>query len=217
MHLLLSGSSSAPAQIPARILAFGDSLTAGSVTRDLFVPYGETLRSTLGAATDVVSRGVVLESVHKMPQRLEKTLATEEQPFDAMIFLGGTNDLWRGDADAIWRSLQALYSQARARNAMLGVITLPPFDPAPMKWLEPLTGCLTLAEKTRCDVNARIRSEAEGHASDTFLVDLAAICDESAGTPLARPDGIHFEATGYQRLGDLAASAILDICARGKV
>ena len=192
-----------------RILCFGDSLTAGLVTRDQYVPYGEQLRRRIGADTAVTSSGVVMESVHKMPARLRRVLQESAQPFDAIIVLGGSNDLWTGNADAIWRSLQALHCEARAHGAALGVATMPPFEPAPMKWLERWTGCLTLTEDTRSDVNARIRTEAAASSSETFLVDLAALCDASAAAgPLARPDGMHLDASGYEALGDLAAAAI---------
>ena len=91
--------------VPTRILAFGDSLTAGLVagTRDCYSPYGATLSQLTGA--EVVSRGVVMESAHAMPARLASVLESESS-FDCAIVLGGSNDLWTGDADAIWASLQ---------------------------------------------------------------------------------------------------------------
>lgn len=193
--------------LPTRILAFGDSLTAGMVARDTYAPYGDRVAARLGAA--VTSRGVVMESVHAMPARLRRVLAdNNDARFDAMIILGGSNDLWKGDPDAIWQSLQQCYSMARSEDAALGMATLPPFEPAPMRWLEPLTGCATLTETTRQEVNARVR-DAAGSSEDAFLVDLAAICDEA---PLARPDGMHLEAAGYEALGEAAASAIVEFC-----
>jgi hypothetical protein len=115
--------------------AFGDSLTAGLVggTRDQFVPYGAALAAQIGGV-DVVSRGVVMESVHTMPGRLQTTLAEAEDRYDCVLLLGGSNDLWKGDAGAIWTSLCELYAQADACGASsLGLFTLPPFEPDVMK------------------------------------------------------------------------------------
>ena len=71
-----------------------------------------------------------------------------------------------------------------------------------MRWLEGLTGVLTLTEETRIAVNKAIRLESE--REDAFLVDLAAFAHEGI---MRRPDGLHFEAAGYARLGDEAARA----------
>jgi len=197
--------------LPSRVLAFGDSLTAGLVggTRDQFVPYGAALAAQIGGV-DVVSRGVVMESVHTMPGRLQTTLAEAEDRYDCVLLLGGSNDLWKGDAGAIWTSLCELYAQADACGASsLGLFTLPPFEPDVMKWLR-FTGILELTESTRRDVNQRIRDESARRAN-AFLVDCAALADEQPDA-FARPDGLHFVASGYNALGDAAADALCCFC-----
>ena len=213
---LLSGASARP--LPTRILAFGDSLTAGLVggSTNRYSPYGDALARSLmdasGHEAEVYSRGVVMESVHAMPARLTKTLQAEGGGFDCALVLGGSNDLWRGDADAIWTSLQALYGELRSSNVgeecALGLVTIPPFEPGIFNWLS-FTGISELTDDTRIQVNERIRAEC-ADANDVFLVDLAAFADEPA---MARPDGLHFEEAGYRRLGAAAASALQNFCA----
>ena len=138
-----------------------------------------------------------------MPARLAATLK-DDGPFDCAIILGGSNDLWKGDSDAIWVSLQSLYSQSRAHGcSLLGLITLPPFEPDVMKWLS-FTGILEKTDNCRLDVNERIRAMAADE-DDCFLVDLAVLDDEAVMT---RPDGLHFEASGYERLGVAVGEAL---------
>lgn len=188
--------------IPQRILCFGDSLTAGMVTRDEYVPYGDVLSASLDAR--VVSRGVVLESAHAMVPRLQRTLA--EGDFDAVILLGGSNDLWTGDAPKILASLDGMYGMVRATGAQLGVATLPPFEPKVMQWLA-FTGVLEQTEMTRRAVNDHVRAKA-CRSADAFLVDLARLSDADTANPLQRPDGMHLTADGYRRLGEEAAAAV---------
>ena len=201
---IIIGASAALRPLPQRVLCFGDSLTAGLIgdTRDSYVPYSDTLSKALDVES--VPHGVVLESVHSMPARLDKVLS--EQQFDCAIVLGGSNDLWRGDRDAIVLSLEALYSRVRSHGALLGVVTLPPFEPSVMRWLS-FTGVLEITDTTRCAVNEAIRLESR--RDDAFLVDLAAFADEEV---MHRPDGLHFEAAGYARLGQRCASAIREFC-----
>ena len=197
-----------------RVYAFGDSLTAGMVDRATYTPYGASLQKLLPEDSVVESSGVVLESCHAMPARLARELsAREESTFDVILILGGSNDLWRGDHSAIMSSLDLLYEQVRDAGAALGVATLPPFEPDVMKWLS-FTGVLAQTESTRMAVNERIRgvvASANCHADTacgTFIVDLARLCEQEPQT-MARPDGMHFTAKGYQRLGEEAAAALL--------
>ena len=141
---------------PAKILTFGDSLTAGLIsgTTTEYVPYGialsAALRDEVGATPTVLARGIVLESSHAMPARLESVLL-QDGPFDCVLVLGGSNDLWRGDAEKIWSSLQLCHASVRAAGATLGLVTLPPFEPPVMRWLA-WTGVLELTDATRLKV-----------------------------------------------------------------
>jgi len=196
-----------------RVFAFGDSLTAGMVDRATYSPYGASLQQFLPEGSIVESSGVVLESSHAMPTRLARELSAHEEAFDIILILGGSNDLWRGDHNAIMSSLDLLYKQVHHAGAALGVATLPPFEPDIMRWLS-FTGVLAQTESTRVAVNERIRdmaASADGHvdpACGAFLVDLARLCEQEPQT-MARPDGLHFTAEGYQRLGEEAAAALL--------
>lgn len=149
----------------------------------------------------MIERGVVLESSHAMPKRLQRVLV-EDGPFDCVIVLGGSNDLWTGDADRICESLETCHAGVRIHGASLGIVTLPPFEPSVMRWLS-WTGILEKTDATRNAVNARLRACAV--AADTVLVDLAQFADADV---MVRSDGLHFERGGYERLGEEAAMAL---------
>ena len=114
----LTAASAAGFQ-PLRVLTFGDSLTCGLVDRNRYAPYADVLREQLGASlTMVESEGIVMESAHAMPQRLTRVLASRDA-YDAIIVLGGSNDLWKGDADAICDSLAELHDPKLAWDLLL--------------------------------------------------------------------------------------------------
>ena len=194
--------------IALRILTFGDSLTAG-VERAFapLTPYGNTLEQRLATAVDggatVVVSGVPLESAHAMPARLARVLASEP-PFDCAIILGGTNDIWSRDVARIWASLSCMYGAVLDASPRLGVVTLPPFSPAPLRWL----GAVAATDAARRELNARIRDFA-AEDDRAFVVDLAALCDEAPPrTSMGLDDGIHLSPAGYRALGDEAFAAL---------
>lgn len=80
-----------------RLLGFGDSLTAGFVRPgDRLVPPMERavqLLSESGTAATYLVEGKVGGSTFDFPQRLASI--PDRDAFDAIVILGGTNDLWR--------------------------------------------------------------------------------------------------------------------------
>ena len=81
-----------------RILAIGDSLTAGYYNHGLsHHPYSLRLLqliSSLDIAVTIDQKGVSGERVvPSMVRRLESLLAEQNSPYDWMMILGGTNDL----------------------------------------------------------------------------------------------------------------------------
>ena len=74
-----------------------------------------------------------------------------------------------------------------------------------MSW----TGIGEQTESTRIAVNTLIREEAaRTSAATTFLVDLAGLCEADKSETMTRPDGMHFAAIGYHRLGEEAAESV---------
>ena len=101
-------------QSPLRILALGDSLTAGYARFGLVHhPYSVKLHSLFSASNIPViidQRGVSGERVvPSMVRRLENFL--KQSTYDWVIILGGTNDLgWGGNADQIFnQGLKLMY------------------------------------------------------------------------------------------------------------
>uniref|UniRef100_A0A7S0PYL5 SGNH hydrolase-type esterase domain-containing protein n=1 Tax=Coccolithus braarudii TaxID=221442 RepID=A0A7S0PYL5_9EUKA len=142
-----------------------------------------------------------------MPARLSREIDAAASPYDGIVVIGGSNDLWKGDESAIWDSLCELYKrvQASSSSAILGMVTLPPFEPAVFDWLS-FTGIGQLTETTRLAVNERVREEA-GRCPNAFLVDLDALCGTEESC-MERPDGLHFTSRGYHRLGEEVASTL---------
>ena len=198
--------------LPLQLLTFGDSLTAGLTDRDApYTPYGRAMQDELekcGLPAAVISSGIVMESVHSMPCRLQDECA--HVAYDSILIIGGSNDLWKNDVDAIWASLLSLYTHVREHaqdqraTPPLGVATLPPFKPDAMRWFGGRRDVVTrLTDLTRRKVNQRIRAEARRPGSRAFLVDLAALSESRPGFMAA--DGIHLTPGAYDALGREAA------------
>ena len=198
---------SSPVGVAPRILTFGDSLTAGFTSPSApRTPYASILSSRIGF--EAVSSGVVTESVHSMPPRLGRELAASS--FNSVIILGGSNDLWKGDADAIFATLLELYGIARERTQpspglpRLGLATMPPFYLRPIyEWLD-FTGIGEKTDATRRAVNDRIRAEA-ARCDDAVLADLGRLTE--AEPAFMAEDGIHLTPEAYRRLGGEVAGA----------
>ena len=145
----------------------------------------------------MTASAVPLASVGDVERRLRREVAASPPP-DAVVVLGGTNDLWRRDARAVAASLERQFAAATAAGVRVVVgCTLPPFRPG----LVSAFGMADGVEATRLAVNDAIRAAAP------VLVDLAAACDADAAT-YARPDGIHFTRDGYRAFGSRIADAL---------
>lgn len=170
----------------------------------------------------VTVEGKPLESVRKMPARLDALLSRSSSVsaekegcrVDTVVVMGGTNDLWKLDAKAICRNLEKCFATARKHNPNVrcGHVTLPPFSPSVVSWFG--SGYLEKLEACRKEANVAIARMAEVQARHgAFLVDVAALCKEGGGADgnggfggrsasLSLPDGIHFDAPGYRAIGE---------------
>ena len=86
-----------------------------------------------GAAT-CDADGVVGESAYAMAARLEARLAgagPDAGPYDVVVILGGTNDLWRCDPAAVAAKLDAVHAVCREAlpEADIGICTVPRWCP----------------------------------------------------------------------------------------
>ena len=110
------------------------------------------------------------------------------------MILAGTNDLWRCDADATFKSLKRMYDDCvKAGVRHVVGTTLPPFTADATQWFS-IVDLPSKIEATRSAVNDNIRDAAP------VLLDLAADAENDAAT-YVQPDGIHFTRAGYRALG----------------
>ena len=192
-----------------RLLAFGDSLTAGYHTGGWkFHPYSQRLSNlfaSIGSPVQIDTQGVSGEKVvPSMVQRLAKILQqTGPDYYDCIIILGGTNDLgWGQTAEPIYNEgLKLLYDQVLRTKARLVVMTV-----IENRVNRPDNE----QDEPRQHLNQLIRQYATTHPEKNriYLVDIAQeirfhnIPDPQEGLKLW-DDYIHFTPAGYDRIADL--------------
>ena len=176
----------------------GDSLLAGLVAggEGGFEPVAKVvvneLRKLILTPVDVRVSAEPLRTAGQVEVALSEELKSRTP--GAVVILAGTNDLWRCDADATFKSLKRMYdncAQAGVRHVV--GITLPPFTADATQWFS-IVDLPQRIEATRSAVNDNIRGAAP------VLLDLAADAEADAAT-YVQPDGIHFTRAGYRALG----------------
>ena len=190
----------------------GDSLLAGLVAggEGGFEPVAKVvvneLRKLILTPVDVRVSAEPLRTAGQVEVALSEELQSRTP--GAVVILAGTNDLWRCDADAPFKSLKRMYdncAQAGVRHVV--GITLPPFTADATQWFS-IVDLPQRIEATRSAVNDNIRGAAP------VLLDLAADCENDASTYM-QPDGIHFTRAGYRALG-LRVAEVLEEALLGK-
>lgn len=197
-----------------RILAFGDSLTAGVLLRTMVsseLSYPGQLARRLGSAyraqtIHVFNEGLPGERAVAAPPRLSAALARHRP--EVVLLMEGTNDLGvPGDpsATAALEAIDRMLQIIRAAGATPVLATVPPIRasvlPAHAAWIP--------------DFNHRVRSLAA--ARGVTLVDIHEVITRgrcstggSGSLPCLGPDGVHPTVDGY----GLMADAFFDIIVR---
>jgi lysophospholipase L1-like esterase len=206
--------TAAPRLSRTRILAFGDSLTAGDVvvpgTDDVLLsptaqPYpavlAQLLRERYGDQPVVFNAGRSGEHAFASNTLPRFTLETRTNNAEAVVILEGVNDILyadppRGIADAEF-GVSVLAADARGRRLRTFIALLTPTKPG--RRYIPL-GVIQAA-------NDRLRAVARGEGAvviDTFTPLLADL-NGYIGT-----DGLHLTPAGYRKLGETIFAALRD-------
>eukprot|EP01111_Echinosteliopsis_oligospora_P016815 TRINITY_DN7111_c0_g1_i1.p1 TRINITY_DN7111_c0_g1~~TRINITY_DN7111_c0_g1_i1.p1 ORF type:complete len:231 (-),score=37.91 TRINITY_DN7111_c0_g1_i1:55-747(-) len=190
---------------PKTILAFGASLTEGLFNfGKSYHPYtirlSEKLKTSYGLFS-ITNLGKAGEKTSDMIQRFDE--ATQNNYFDYIIILAGTNDLGERNVEKTLRNLKTMHELARSRGALSFVCTLPELAYEKKEpWLKAI----------REEVNSNLRTYAK--EANLPIVDVAR---DLPHLSLAKPDRlkiwfdeIHFTPLGYDMLGDLIFSSFED-------
>lgn len=186
------------------VLCFGDSLTEGCVSleKPATLPYTAALQDQLlcelgDEAPLVVNAGERGETTALMLRRLPHLLQRYEGKIQAVLILGGTNDLG-GFAWLTTENLLDLHKKVHAQGAFTGIMTIPDCtEGATLENPKPHQEFLDA-------VNDSLRIFAHQNSSCSFLVDVAKElphCPDNSA--LWSLDRVHLSADGYKALGEL--------------
>jgi len=191
------------------VLCFGDSLTRGiKETGESYPEFLKGLLQEAGYGQVVVNEGNTGDTCDQLLARLQRALndAARCGRIEAVLVLGGTNDVLRGASAArdILSRLRQLHDAAGRSPYMprVGVVTLPP------------TRSGSARDRLRIEVNQGLREACLQPAprwtpkGRQFLIDL-----ESVDASTLSPDGVHYTAAGYAEFARRVFEALAPLLA----
>jgi lysophospholipase L1-like esterase len=194
-------------QSPVRIVAMGDSTTAGTPafkspreapprgSGDVTSQYAYWLMQS-HPGWEVINQGVNAQRSDVIAARFDEDVIAKKPA--VVVVIAGVNDVYQGrPAQHVKDQLAAMYARARAAGIRVVAGTIIPYDTA------------TADQNARMhDVNAWIRAQADAGLV-TFVDTRAAVAAPGSPDRLASsPDGLHPDAAGYRRMADAIAPAI---------
>ena len=208
-----------------RLLAFGDSLTAGyHHMGHAFAPWAPLLQRLLGS--DVVCDHIGLSgfTTQQMLDTADEQSVTDVVPvtwpgyrtqlrrhrYDVVLILGGTNDLadyGHGPmpTQRTVSNLAKLHAFAHEAGARSVAMTIPESKGA--VYFETRSPPF----RVRLDANEAIRAWAANQPADrVHLVDASALVPYSGTNGLWEPDGLHLSQRGYEAFGRALAPQIAE-------
>ena len=205
-----------------RVLAFGDSLTAGCCGRPPH-PYATALCAELrrgcnASAAECVALGHPGQTAARLVADLDRpdaglrdALARARrggEPFDACVLLAGTNDLLRreGSPDEIAAHLATLHGACHAAGARSVAIAIPPGA-----WQREADAA---RDAVRDATNALLSTNVCGSAAEGARCEFAAFPISYADPALWSDDGVHPTPAGYDALGEGLAPAVARLLSR---
>src|SRR5262245_58244024 len=194
-------------QSPVRIVAMGDSTTAGTPA---FKSPREAPPNGSGDATsqyaywlmqahpdwDVINQGVNAQRSDVIAARFDEDVIARKPA--VVVIIAGVNDVYQGrSAQHVEDQLTSMYQRARAAGIRVVAGTIIPYNTA-----------TPLQNARMHEINAWIRAQADAGAV-TFVDTRAAVA--APGQPdllVSSPDGLHPDAAGYRRMADAIGPAI---------
>jgi lysophospholipase L1-like esterase len=207
-----TNSKTASPKRPHRILAYGDSLTAGTSGPDLF-PYAQYLQSALSQHRENVvvrHRGLpgwttqgMLDALDDQQRGLRAAIeAVTGPPLSLVILLAGTNDLAYGFTA----------SEITAQLLKLHAVCLDSGVPRTLAIGIPPSGYQAVQHsvaETVTTINENLRQHALHNGLNTTYMPFPFPFEKRGEN--WHPDSLHFSETGYQVLGESLAPVVEQI------
>jgi lysophospholipase L1-like esterase len=185
---LFASSSKAKPKMPLRVLAVGDSITAGN--------YPVLLEHHLAPGSEVEVRALTGAGAEQVYNNAYTALASGD--YDVVVVLAGVNDLASGRSVSTAKEwLQRIYDEAIAAGSRVVAVELLP-------WAGHVTGATKVAETEA--LNLWIR-QLEGFAR-TRTVSTVSMGDGLGRSLYAGSDGLHLTRAGNEKLAQLVAAAV---------
>jgi len=203
-----------------RILAFGDSLTAGHYARGWrFAPYGAALAESLlpdvqaevwvCGLSGMTAREMAakrnarqLEDVCRRHGKGLKRILRDNGPFDLALIMAGTNDLASNDASqagAVAADIQALHAACHAVGVRTVVLGIPPRDAVERD----MRYC-----RYWKNVNKQLENWAQATKGLATYIDTAILIPFARSNGLWESDGLHLSNAGSRQLGEKLVPAV---------
>jgi lysophospholipase L1-like esterase len=206
--MLLLTAMVAPQPTRVRIVAMGDSTTAGTPA---FKSPREAPPNGSGDETsqyaywlmkahpewEVVNQGINAQRSDVIAARFDEDVIAKKPA--VVVIIAGVNDVYQGrPAQHVKDQLAAMYKRAHDAGIRVVAGTIIPYNTA------------TADQNARMrDINAWIRSLARADPGVIFVDTRAAVA--APGEPdklVSSPDGLHPDAAGYRKMADAIAPAV---------
>jgi lysophospholipase L1-like esterase len=205
-----------------KILAFGDSLTEGYVTKETprYYPYTTTLKKLLskqlGKAVVIHNKGVSGEKTGSMVKRIRRTCSKSR--YDMAIILAGTNDLDdpHMSATAIANNVTNLHTYCMDKLGVTNVMCLSiPEVTSPNRTK---SASITTTnngddrvikyETKRIRVNKKLSSYCDQHIAVHYVHFGEVFKESQLGPRMFSGNGYHLSVSGYKKMAEFIANHI---------
>ena len=206
--ILLLTAMIAPQTTRVRIVAMGDSTTAGTPafkspreappagTGDETSQYAYWLMKA-HPEWEVVNQGINAQRSDVIAARFEEDVIAKKPA--VVVIIAGVNDVYQGrPAQHVKDQLAAMYKRAHAAGIRVVAGTIIPYNTA------------TADQNARMrDINDWIRTQGRADPGVVYVDTRAAVAAADSPDKLATsPDGLHPDAAGYRKMADTIAPAI---------
>ena len=204
----LSESGNAMSQARVRIVAMGDSTTAGTPA---FKSPREAPPNGSGDQTsqyaywlmqkhpdwEVINQGINAQRTDQIAARFDDDVIAKKPA--VVVIIAGVNDVYQGrEPDAVTSQLAAMYRRAHAAGIQVVAGSIIPYNTA------------SVVQNTRMHaINDWIRSQQRADPGVIFVDTRAAVAaPRNPDMLLSSPDGLHPDAAGYRKMAEAIGPAI---------